>query len=256
MDKWNPAQYERFKDERRQPFNDLVSFVEPRPGMRVLDLGCGTGELTSELHKTLAASETVGVDNSAAMLKESEKFKAPGLVFQNQTIEMMSDVPQVDLIFSNAALQWVGSHFELFGRLRRRLAPGGQLAVQMPANHDHLSHKIAAEIAQEAQFRDALKGYFRISPVLTADEYASLLYSIGFRRQRVELRVYGHLLDKKEEVVEWVKGTLLTDYERRMSPELFQSFLEVYRKRLLPRLENQTPYFYPFKRVLLWGRLP
>ena len=256
MDKWNPAQYEQFKDERRQPFNDLMSFIEPRPGMRVVDLGCGTGELTAELHKTLQAAETLGTDNSPAMLRESEKFKAPGLLFQNQSIEMMPEVPQADLVFSNAALQWVGSHFELFGRLRRRLASGGQIAVQMPANHDHLTHKIAAEVAQENPFREILKGYYRISPVLNADEYASLLYSLGFRRQRVELRVYGHLLEKRDEVVEWVKGTLLTDYERRMPPEHFTKFLEVYRKRLLPRLENQTPYFYPFKRVLMWGRLP
>jgi len=255
MDTWNPAQYAKFKDERKKPFDDLITFIEPRKGMRLLDLGCGTGELTQFLHVILGASETTGIDNSGQMLKESAAFSAPGLIFQNQNIENLADAPSVDLIFSNAALQWVGSHFQLFGRLRRRLANGGQLAVQMPANHDHVSHLVAAEVAQEAPFREALKGYYRISPVLKPEEYASLLFSLGFKAQRVELRVYGHVLPTRDGVVEWVKGTLLTDYEQRMPPELFPKYIETYRKRLMTQLENEQPFFYPFKRVLLWAKL-
>jgi trans-aconitate 2-methyltransferase len=55
-------------------------------------------------------------------------------------------------------------------------------------------------------------------------------------------------------VVEWVRGTLLTDYEARMPEAMYQEFVERYRERLNAALGHQRPYFYPFKRILLWGR--
>jgi trans-aconitate 2-methyltransferase len=140
-----------------------------------------------------------------------------------------------DVVFSNAALHWLPDHAELFGRLVGLLNPGGQLAVQMPANHDHPSHLVAAEVAGEEPFRTALEGYRRVSPVRTPEWYL-------------------HHLASRDEVVEWVKGTLLTDYESRMPPEVFEEFLVRYRRRLLPLLEDGRPYRYPFKRLLLWGR--
>src|SRR5262245_47830693 len=76
---WNPCQYERFRNERSQPFFDLLDLVQPRPEMRVVDLGCGTGELTRELHRRLAARETVGIDNSPAMLARTAAFAGDGL---------------------------------------------------------------------------------------------------------------------------------------------------------------------------------
>ena len=71
---WNPSQYDRYKDERAQPFRDLLALVEPHPDMGVVDLGCGTGELTSVLHDTLQAAATLGVDSSDAMLGKSAAF--------------------------------------------------------------------------------------------------------------------------------------------------------------------------------------
>jgi trans-aconitate 2-methyltransferase len=78
---WNPAQYERFRDERSAPFYDLLDLVEPRPGMRVVDLGCGTGALTREMHRRLTARETVGIDTSPAMLARSAAIAGEGLRF-------------------------------------------------------------------------------------------------------------------------------------------------------------------------------
>src|SRR5690348_13419818 len=140
---WNPEQYERFKAERSQPFWDLVALIDPAPNMRIADLGCGTGELTRALHEKLGARETVGIDNSASMLAKAPA--APGLKFRQQSIEEFSD-GGFDLIFSNAALQWVADHERLFPRIARL---GNQLAVQMPANDDHPSHLAAAEVARE-----------------------------------------------------------------------------------------------------------
>src|SRR5262249_57814005 len=85
-DAWNPAQYERFAAERRRPFDDLLALVRPRPGMRVVDLGCGTGELTRALHDHLGARDTLGVDRSPAMLAKSAAFVVPGLRFEQGDI--------------------------------------------------------------------------------------------------------------------------------------------------------------------------
>ena len=90
--------------------------------------------------------------------------------------------------------------------------------------------------------------------MLPLEEYATLLDSLGYRKQHVRLQVYGHHLASRAEVVEWVKGTLLIDYQQRMTAVLYDRFLQTYRARLLPRLTDTSPYFYPFKRILYWAR--
>jgi trans-aconitate 2-methyltransferase len=243
---WNPTQYERFKNERKQPFIDLLSLVERRPRMRVADLGCGTGELTRELHDALAAEETVGIDNSETMLLKSGGFGGETLHFQRGDMEAFVTDRPYDLIFSNAALHWVEDHESLFTRLTSFLSPHGQLAVQMPANETHASHQTAADVARELGIEP------RQSPMLPPERYADLLHRLGFARQHVRLQIYGHLLDSPADVVEWVKGTLLTDYERRAG-DRWPELLARYRELLLERVGNARPYFFTYRRILMWG---
>jgi trans-aconitate 2-methyltransferase len=244
---WSPEQYERFKAERKQPFLDLLALVERRPRMRVVDLGCGTGELTRELHASLEAEETVGIDNSETMLLKSGHFEDEMLRFERGDIEAFVTDRPFDLIFSNAALHWVADHEQLVVRLTNFLSIRGQLAVQMPANDDHPSHRIAAEVAR------SLGVEARSDHVLPIERYAALLQRLGYERQHVRMQVYGHLLPSPEDVVEWVRGALLTHYESVMSEEKFGEFLEEYRIRLREALGAERPFFYTYKRVLLWG---
>jgi trans-aconitate 2-methyltransferase len=250
---WNPEQYGRFRGERAQPFFDLMGLLQPRPGMRVVDLGCGTGELTRELHVHLDARETLGIDTSPAMLAKAAAHEGDGLRFAAGDIEDFAADEPVDLVFSNAALQWVNGHEALIPRLAGALSERGQLAVQMPANVDHPSHQTAFRVAAEPPFREALGGYARQWPVLAPEVYAAMLFRLGFRQQQVRLQVYGHELESREAVIEWVRGTLLTDYQKRLPAELWPRFLERYQERLLPQLEETRPFFYPFKRVLFWA---
>jgi trans-aconitate 2-methyltransferase len=253
-DPWSPERYDRFQRERRQPFFDLVELVRRRPGLRVVDLGCGTGALTHYLHLQLQARETLGLDSSAGMLAKSAGYAAPGLRFERGDIAAWRPAAPWDLVFSNAALHWVPHHEALLARLTEALAPDGQLAVQVPANFDHPSHTVAVEVAGEAPFREALEGALRPrSGVLTAEAYAALLARLGYREQHVRLQVYGHWLGATADVVSWVQGTLLTDYERRLPPELYGRFVARYRERLLAALGDARPYFFAFKRILLWG---
>lgn len=250
---WNPEQYARFRDERAKPFFDLLALVQPRQGMRVVDLGCGPGELTRELHVALKARETLGIDNSPAMLAKADDYAGDGLHFAAGDIATFSGDGAYELVFSNAALHWVPEHPALLRRLTAALAADGQLAVQVPANDDHPSHATAVAVAAEPPFREALGGHARRSPVLPPEAYATLLHDLGYRQQVVRLQVYAHELASREAVIEWVRGSVLTDYERRMPAALWPHFLERYRELLLPQLTDTRPYFYPFKRVLFWG---
>ncbi len=243
---WTPEQYERFKDERAQPFWDLVSLVEHRPRMRVVDLGCGTGELTRKLHEHLCADETVGIDSSETMLLKSGAFGGNLLHFQQGTIEAFVADRPFDLVFSNAAFHWVADHASLYRKLTSFLAPDGQIAVQMPANDDHPSHVIAAEVAR------GFGAEPRADFVMPVERYATLLQELGFKRQHVRLQVYGHLLESSRDVVDWVRGALLTDYERRLGDE-FPKYLERYTSRLVAALGDRRPFFYTYKRLLMWG---
>jgi trans-aconitate 2-methyltransferase len=253
-DAWDPQQYERFARERSAPFFDLLDLVEPCPGGRVVDLGCGTGELTRALHERAGAAGTLGLDSSSAMLDRAAAHAGDGVTFARGDIAEWAPEAPVDLVFSNAALHWIDDHEALFERLTRALAPGGQLAVQVPANHDHASHLVAERVAAEAPFRDALGGYVRRSPVLAPEHYARLLHRLGYQEQRVRLHVYLHVLPEAGAIVEWVKGTLLTDYERRLPDDVFADFVARYRERLLAELPDERPFPFTFKRVLLWGR--
>lgn len=253
---WDPAQYARFGDERSQPFFDLVGLLRTRrPIARVVDLGCGTGALTAALQEHTAAAEVLGVDSSETMRAHSARYAGGGLCFTYADIATFAPDTPFDVVFSNAALHWLPDHPRLLERITRYVLPdGGQLAVQVPANHDHPSHMLAHEVAREEPFASALDGYARSVPVLAPEAYARLLDRLGYREQHVRLQVYVHHLDSREAVVEWVRGTLLTDYQQRLAPDVFQRFLARYRERLLPALDDDRPYLYPFKRILLWGR--
>ena len=254
MDTWNPAQYDKFKREREQPFFDLLTLIKPVPDARVVDLGCGTGALTTLLHARLQARETVGIDRSPRMLEQAMRGDRPaGLRFEAGTIEAFAAHAEYDVIASNAAFQWVDDHAALIPRLFAALAPGGQLAFQVPAMHDDPSHTIARELTDTEPFREAFGGWHRPQPVLTPDGYARLFDRVGFSQQHVRLAVYPHVLEGPESVVEWMKGTLLTEYERHLPAELFARFVDDYRVRLLARLERTRPFFFPFNRILCWG---
>lgn len=242
---WDVDQYERFKNERAQPFRDLAALIEPRPNMRIIDLGCGTGELTRELHARFAASETIGIDSSESMLQKASPSAT--LHFQLGDIASFTADRPFDLVFSNAALHWIPDHERLFARLMSLLEPNGQLAVQMPANHDHASHRIAAEVAES----------FGIQPRtvngLAPESYADLLHRLGFKRQHVRLQVYGHVLRSTRDVVEWTKGSTLTPYREALPSDRYEEFLTEYTDRLVAALGDSRPYFYTFKRVLMWA---
>jgi trans-aconitate 2-methyltransferase len=255
---WNPDLYRKFQAERSAPFDDLLRLVEPgwraesRPGVRVVDLGCGTGELTRRLADSLPGSSVLGIDSSQAMLDKAQALARPGLTFT------LGDQAALfgtwDLIFSNAALQWSDDHPRLIARLLDRLAPGGQILVQVPSKHWHSSHRLILQTAGEEPFRTALGGYTRVFPLLQIDEYAQILFDAGAEAITVFEKVYAHVLEDADAALEWVSGTALVPYFERLGGAK-EAFVEALRAKFRAAMPAR-PLFYPFRRILFSGRKP
>lgn len=259
-DAWSPAQYGRFADERAQPFHDLAALLPTGPIGRAVDLGCGPGDLTARLVCDRDIERCVGIDNSAAMLAAAAANVLDGrLTFAAGDIAGWTSDHDHDLVLASASLHWVPDHQAVLGRWTAALAPGGQLLVQVPANSHHPSHAIARAVAAEEPFRSAFGGDPPADPVATnvlaPDVYASLLYDLGYAEQSVRLQVYGHLLADTAAVVEWMQGTSLTRFRRRLDPAMYEAFVACYRERLLAEIGDRRPFFFTFPRILMWARL-
>lgn len=251
---WDPDQYPRFAREREQPFFDLCSLLETVESPTVVDLGCGDGRLTAELHRRLGAARTTGIDSSPTMLDSARGRAGDQLRFVPGDLSTWHG-EGVDIVLSNAALHWVPDHAAVLGRWRDSLAPGGQLAVQMPTNADHPSHEVVAALAAEWLGAGAPPDPV-VEHVMAPEWYAQTLYDLGMERQHVRMQVYGHLLGSTADVVEWTKGTSLTRFKPLLEADRYERFVDEYRRRLVAELGDRRPYFYTFKRILLWGALP
>lgn len=250
---WDPKQYHKFTEARFAPFADLLSLVRVRPGMSVVDLGCGTGELTAELARRLPRSEVVGVDASPEMLGKAAALAPPGVTFRQG--DLLSATGEYDLVFSHAVLHWIDDHPSLFPRLWSLVAPGGQVAFQIPANHRHPSHRCVLEAADEEPFRSALRGWKRLSPVLEIDAYATLLDGLGAEGIVAMEKVYPVRLPCAADISEWTKGSTLVPWFERLPPELHEPFVARYRELLAAALPP-GPHFFTFRRILLAATRP
>ncbi len=250
---WDVGQYEKFKAQRSQPFYDLLAMVQPSEGMRCIDLGCGTGELTRELHLRLLARETLGIDSSETMLNSARTHAVGGLSFKNEGIESIEGRELYDLVFSNAAFQWVPNHEALFERVATILRRNGQLAIQIPCNREHPSQTVAFDLETEEPYRGLARSRTEEN-VRSLEQYAALLDQLGFEHVNLRMQIYLHHLPSRDEVLEWVKGTFLLDYKRTLSPETYEKFLADYRERLMERLKDTRPHLFTFKRILMHAR--
>ena len=247
---WNPDKYHQFQSQRSAPFDDLLKLVDTRPGLRVVDLGCGTGELTRRLADSLPESNVLGLDSSPQMLERTREHERPGLRFEQGDLADLNG--KWDLIFSNAALQWSENHEQLIPHLFNRLAPGGQIAVQAPSNHGGPTHLTILRAAGKEPFCTALNGWNRQSPVLPIETYAELL----FREEAQEIlafeKVYPHVLENADAIVDWISGTALVPYFERLG-EQKDEFINEIRKELRETMPDE-PVFYPFRRTFFSAR--
>jgi trans-aconitate 2-methyltransferase len=244
---WDPQQYDKFRAAREAPFHDLAALIRGDAKMRVLDLGCGPGNITRLLAERFPDADIIGIDSSAAMLAKAAALAAPQLAFAQGTIEAFADggAPEgeFDLVFSNAALHWVQDHASLIPKLAARLTRRGQLAVQIPADDYNSVRAIFADVA----------GWRHELITLDIVAYAQLLYAAGLADLTVYEKIYPHILADADAVLEWAKGTALLPYLERLPPAQHAPYLDEVRRRLHARYPER-PVFFPFRRIIFYGR--
>jgi trans-aconitate 2-methyltransferase len=248
---WNPNIYNQFKTERFAPFDDVLALIDKKPNLNVIDLGCGTGELTSKLAAALPNSTVLGIDSSLEMLADAKAFSNPSLSFKQGTIEQIIETNQKwDLVFSNAAIQWVDNHSELFPKLIKLLNSGGQLAIQMPSQTENALNKIMGELVQEQPYKENLKGYHRISPVLKTDAYAQLLFENGVKQMTVFEKIYPIIVPSVNELYDFISGSALPPYLEKLEGAIKENFINEFKNRIQNQFPK-SPTLYPFKRIII-----
>jgi trans-aconitate 2-methyltransferase len=250
---WNPEIYDKFEVERSAPFDDLVSLISVSDGLRVLDIGCGTGVLTARLADHFPHSDVLGIDNSSEMLSKAVPLSRPGLRFELRDADFVNG--QWDLIFSHAALQWMEDHGTLIPKLYAMLDSGGRLAIQMPSNHDHPALILIRQLASDEPFCSALEGWTKHNSVMRLEAYPALLHRLEATDIVAFEKVYPHHLESSDAVADWACGTALVPYMDRLPQSLRYTFLERYRQGL-KELWPSGPAYFGFKRILFTARRP
>lgn len=241
---WNPAQYERFRDERKRPFFELLARVDAAAPAQVVDLGCGTGDLTLVLAERWPSARVTGVDSSEAMIAEASRRSAPGSVrFELADLAAWTPSAPVDVLFSNAALHWLPDHSALLSRLKSLLAPSGVLAFQIPANFDAPSHRRIDELRAQPRFSASLASV-RKGHAQPLDFYEAHLSGLGLAVDAWDT-TYLHVLPGEDAVLQWLLGTTLRPVLAALGPEESTAFLDMLRPLLradYPATPRGTPF--------------
>ncbi len=253
MATWDPDQYLKFSDERLRPALDLAARLPHAAPKRVVDLGCGAGNALPVLAARFPGATVQGVDGSAAMLA---KAAAGGFATQQGDIATWQPEAPVDVLFSNAALHWLGDHATLFPRLLGCLAPGGVLAVQMPAMHAAPVRAMQEALASDSRFAPWLAGV-RSSPAILspADYYALLRPHVA--TLELWLTEYVHVLKGPDPVAQWALGTSLRPYLDALPEDRRSGFMAAYAQALRPHYPAQADgtVLLPFRRLFIMAQV-
>lgn len=248
---WNPALYRRYEDERTRPAQDLLARVPLTEATRVVDLGCGPGNSTELLVRRFPGAAVSGIDNSEAMLV-SARERLPQATFAWSDIATWvpaSAQAAPDLIYANAALQWVPDHAALIPRLFAALAPGGVLAIQMPDNRQEPTHRLMRAVAAEAPWAQAIGDADKLrTELLGIAGYYDLLAPLATQLD-VWHTIYQHPMASAAAIVEWVRGTGLKPFVDRLPTELQAGYLAEYERRIdaayAPRADGKRLLAFP-----------
>jgi trans-aconitate 2-methyltransferase len=240
---WDSGQYLRFADERTRPGLDLLARLDlASPARqqvnRVIDLGCGPGNSTALLRERWPEARIVGLDSSADMLAAGRRDH-PGIEFVAGDIAAWSPDRAYDVVFSNAALQWVGDHARLLPRLLAAVARNGALAVQMPRNHDFATHALMRQVAAESPWRERLRDARDPSPVKPPEFYYDCLAPKSRRIVLWETN-YIQVMDGIDAIIAWLHGTGLRPFLARLDAAEQKLFLDRYAVLLAEAFPERT----------------
>ncbi|MHA3701202.1 methyltransferase domain-containing protein [Jatrophihabitans sp. YIM 134969] len=249
---WDPAVYRRFDDHRSRPFHDLLARVGAVAPRRVVDAGCGPGNLTVTLAERWPEADVLGFDTSDTMLADAPA--TPGLRFETGDVTTW-DTAGIDVVVSNAVLQWVPNGLEVLGRWAAALPDGGWVAVQVPMNFDAPSHVLMREVG--AAYPSTAAAFRAPGFVFDAEQAAGSLLDAGLRADVWET-TYLHVLTGDDPVLRWVTGTGLRPVLAALADDEREAFVADYATRLrqaYPQRSDGTTIL-PFRRLFAVGSRP
>ena len=251
---WDPAVYLRYGDERLRPALDLLARIDADKPFGVVDLGCGPGNVTTILKQRWPGAEVLGIDGSAEMLDKA-RAAAPGCRFEQADFGTWTAKAPVDVLYSNAALHWLGDHETLFPRLLAQLAPGGTMAVQMPAMHNAPLRALQPEIAASGPWAGLLAGIASARSILEPGQYWDILRPITAKLDIWET-TYLHALSGEDAAVQWASGTSLRPYLDPLPADLRAQFLAAYGAAMAPHYPRRADgtTLLPFRRLFILAR--
>jgi trans-aconitate 2-methyltransferase len=247
---WDPQQYLQFKHERTQPSKDLVARIQIDDPETIIDIGCGPGNSTHVLHQRWPNADIVGIDKSEKMI-ERARTDYPGQRWIVGDASTLETTQTYDIVFSNAALQWISSHETLIPRLFKLVNRNGMLAVQVPANHESPLYKIILRTSHSGKWSEFTAGHEQMITYHSAEYYYNILNSLTGKIAIWET-IYYHILKSHQELIEWYRGTgmrpflelLKTDDNRaEFENEVLNESKEYY------PLQSDGSILYPFKRL-------
>lgn len=247
---WDPEQYRKFAAERARPFRELTGRIGAADPRLVVDLGCGPGELTAELASRWPAALVQGIDSSAEMIEVARHQAASArLSFSLGDVRGWQPRTPPDVVICSAVLQWVPGHYQLVADWARLLAPGGWLAIGVPANLDQPAHRLMHELAESARWREALAGVELTRQNDDPDRYVDVLASAGCAADVWETTYY-QILSGPDPVLQWYLGTGLRPVLAALAPGEARDFTAEYAALLrdaYPAREYGT--VLPFRRI-------
>ena len=252
MTDWNAEQYLKFADERGRPSLDLVARIAVSRPERIIDLGCGPGNSTAVLRRQWPQAEITGLDNSEDMIAAARESHPEGIWILADAATWTAEVP-FDIVYSNAALQWLPDHESLFPHLFSWVAPGGALAVQIPAHFNSVLHKEIVEVAKNAEWLHLMDAPLNVMTKKPPSFYYNLLQPLAARLEIWETEYY-HVMESPRAIIEWFRGTGLRPYLEALESEgqrqrFVDMLLERYR-RSYPR-QNDGRILFPFRRLFI-----
>jgi trans-aconitate methyltransferase len=194
-DKWDSSLYDARHSFVWKKSADLVDFLDPKPGERILDLGCGTGHLTAGIAER--GAEVVGLDASPSMVAQARQ-NFPRLKFMLADGGALRFDDRFDAVFSNAALHWMKDAPAVIASVARALKPGGRFVLEMG-----VLGNIATILEALRQVLPAAENPWFFP---SAAEYATLLEAAGFEIRLMETFERIHALEHPEKGMrEWLE---------------------------------------------------
>lgn len=247
---WDPSIYLKFDDKRTRPAAELLGRIQADDPRHIVDLGCGPGNSTALLAARWPQAEITGVDSSQEMLDKAASTDIPATWALADISSWRASVP-ADVLFTNAALQWLGDHPSLFPSLMSEVAPGGTLAIQMPRNFDAPSHTLLREAVEETN-NPGLISLLRDNPVADPDIYHRLLRPHATSIDIWET-TYLQVLTGEDAVLAWTSGTALVPFTSVLEGAECDDFVDNYRQKLAaaypPEADGST--LFAFKRIFI-----